>query len=115
MLLLAPEGSNPAIVWITFVVLGIFLSFICTYLNPTVPLITQKNLLSTAFGITHTTRSSRGFLMKEGNSGSNEYLLTYLIIFALSLIVSIFTFFFDQKKGGYVNSRTPLKFLETHK
>ncbi|EAS07268.2 MFS transporter (macronuclear) [Tetrahymena thermophila SB210] len=123
MFLLAPQGSSPAIVWIAFVMFGIFLTLICTYLYPTVPLITQKNLLSTAFGITHTTRSAvvsllsylGGFLMKDDNSGSNEYLLTYLIIFALSLVVSIFTFFYDRKNGGFVNSRTPLRFLESKK
>ncbi|KAL4428620.1 hypothetical protein ABPG74_009122 [Tetrahymena malaccensis] len=123
LLFIAPQGSNSAYVWIALVLLGLFLSLVSAYLYPTLPFITQKNLLSTGFGIAFTTRGAfvslfsylGTFLMKEDNSGSNNYILTYMIVFLTALAVSIFTFYFDKKRGGLVNSKTPLKFLESEK
>ncbi|KAL4468900.1 hypothetical protein ABPG72_009170 [Tetrahymena utriculariae] len=82
-----------------------------------------ENLLSTGFGIAFTTRGAfvslfcylGTFLMKDDNSGSDAYILTYLIIFVIALAVSIFTFYYDKKIACFVNSKTPQKFLESEK
>lgn len=56
-LYIIPASDDIALVWVSLVIYGLFLSLLCAFLYPTVPLITQRNLLSTGFGITHTTRA----------------------------------------------------------
>ncbi|EAR90098.2 MFS transporter (macronuclear) [Tetrahymena thermophila SB210] len=58
LLLIAPQGYNSAYVWIALVIFGLFLSLMSAYLYPTLPFITQKNLLSTGFGVAFTTRGA---------------------------------------------------------
>ncbi|KAL4471254.1 hypothetical protein ABPG73_018167 [Tetrahymena malaccensis] len=120
ILLLVPTGSNYPAVYASLIIFGIFLSMMCCFLYPNLPLLSEKQLLSTAFAICYATKNSGtailnylgGLIMKNDNSGYNNFLITFLFIFLTAFIISIIITLYDRKHGGIINSNTPQRYLE---
>ncbi|KAL4472966.1 hypothetical protein ABPG72_020660 [Tetrahymena utriculariae] len=120
ILLLAPTGSKYPAVYISLIIFGIFLSMMCCFLYPNLPLLSEKQLLSTAFAICYATKNSGtailnylgGLIMQNDNSGYNHFLITFLFIFLTAFIISIIITLYDRKHGGIINSNTPQRYLE---
>ncbi|EAR99608.2 MFS transporter (macronuclear) [Tetrahymena thermophila SB210] len=57
ILLVAPQGENLVLVCASLVIFGIFLSFMCAYLFPTIPFLSQKQTLGTGFAICYSCKN----------------------------------------------------------
>lgn len=57
ILWILPVGENNAVVYTALIIFGIFLSAMCAYLYPTLPLLSKKELLSTAFAVCYATKN----------------------------------------------------------
>ncbi|KAL4472967.1 hypothetical protein ABPG72_020661 [Tetrahymena utriculariae] len=120
ILLLVPTNKNYPAVYISLIIFGIFLSMMCCFLYPNLPLLSEKYLLSTAFAICYATKNAGtailnylgGLIMKNDNSGYNGFLITFLFIFLAAFIISIIITLYDRKHGGIINSNTPQRYLE---
>ncbi|EAS02630.1 MFS transporter (macronuclear) [Tetrahymena thermophila SB210] len=120
ILLLVPTGENYPAVYISLIIFGVFLSMMCCFLYPNLPLLSEKYLLSTAFAICYATKNAGtailnylgGLIMKNDNSGYNNFLITFLFIYLTAFIISIGITLYDRKHGGIINSNTPQRYLE---
>jgi len=58
ILYLTPSGSDHnGIVYFSLILFGLFLSMMCSYVFPTLPLLSEKRLLSTAFALCYCTKN----------------------------------------------------------
>ncbi|KAL4457115.1 hypothetical protein ABPG74_014753 [Tetrahymena malaccensis] len=116
ILLVAPSQQNLALVCSSLVIFGIFLSFMCAYLFPTIPFLSQKKILGTGFAICYACKNGGlalmnyicGQIMGNNSSGYNSFLLFFVINFFISLIISCLIYIIDRKQGSHLNSSTPL-------
>ncbi|EAR84147.2 MFS transporter (macronuclear) [Tetrahymena thermophila SB210] len=120
ILWLLPTGENDFVVYTALIIFGIFLSAMCAFLYPTLPLISQKELLSTAFAICYTTKNGglallnylSGLLLGDDDQGYNSFLLCYVILFFISLCLSGLIYYYDRKHGSIINSTTPQRYID---
>ncbi|EAR84148.2 MFS transporter (macronuclear) [Tetrahymena thermophila SB210] len=120
ILWILPTGENDVIVYISLVIFGLFLSAMCAYLYPSFPLLSEKELLSTAFALGVSSKNAglaifnyvSNLILGSKSEGYNNFLLFYLIIFLVSLIISCFIYFYDRKHGSILNSATPQRYVE---
>lgn len=57
ILYLLPTGSNDIAVYTALLIFGVFLSLMCSFLYPTIPLLSKKEVLSTGFAISFATKN----------------------------------------------------------
>ncbi|KAL4482820.1 hypothetical protein ABPG72_022380 [Tetrahymena utriculariae] len=120
ILWILPTGENNIVVYMALVIFGIFLSSMCAFLYPTLPLISQKNLVSTAFAICYTTKNGglallnyfSGLLLGDDDQGYNSFLLCYVILFFISLCLSCLIYYYDRKHGSIINSTNPQRYVD---
>ncbi|KAL4442173.1 hypothetical protein ABPG74_009191 [Tetrahymena malaccensis] len=120
ILWLLPTGENDVVVYMSLIIFGIFLSAMCAFLYPTLPLISQKELLSTAFAICYTTKNGglallnyfSGLLLGDDDQGYNSFLLCYVILFFISLCLSCLIYYYDRKHGSIINSTNPQRYVD---
>lgn len=53
-----------------------------------------------------------GILMRSDESGYDDYLITYVIIFFFSFIIAIVILLYDRKLGGIIDSNYPQRYLD---
>ncbi|KAL4442172.1 hypothetical protein ABPG74_009190 [Tetrahymena malaccensis] len=120
ILWILPTGQNDAIVYISLVIFGLFLSAMCAYLYPSLPLLSEKELLSTAFALGVSSKNAGlalfnylgNILMGSKSEGYNDFFFFYVVIFFVSLAISCFIYYYDRKHGSILNSSTPQRYVE---
>ncbi|KAL4508243.1 hypothetical protein ABPG72_003547 [Tetrahymena utriculariae] len=94
--------------------------FMCAYLFPTIPFLSQKKTLVTGFAICYSCKNEGlalmnyicGKIMGYKSSGYNSFLLFFVTNFLISMIISSLIYIIDCKQGSHLNSSTPQNYCK---
>ncbi|KAL4508245.1 hypothetical protein ABPG72_003549 [Tetrahymena utriculariae] len=115
VILIMPNSTAEAVVYIPLVAFGMFLSMMAAYLFPVYPLLCKLEVIKGAFGIGYASKNAGlslfgyvgGQILGSDEENYSAYLFFFIGIFSVSIIVSIYGFMLDKKAGGNINSKRP--------